>query len=278
MNTARRTQVNDTAHPGTSRWISCGKDPAPGHVGAGQGIVLKNGPNCGYIFATGNEPVQASISFVCDQTATGAGRVSADTTSFLKLPTTTGAGATPGGAPGAPGSKKPVFDANIFCNLNFTWHTSLVCAVQPLKKSGGSSWGIAVILLMLGFGGVLGGTTFHRSKQTGADPNFWGNMPSMWKEVPSMVKDGINFVTSGGQAQQHYSQYAKVSDAAPSKSSKKNKSKTTDKQKPDKKKPDKKSPKGGAGNTGKVGGAAAATISYSDQESAAPRSIMPGTS
>ena len=38
-----------------------------------------------------------------------------------------------------------------------------------------------------------------------------------WNELPAMVNDGIQFVSSGGQSQAHFSQYAQVSEAVPKK-------------------------------------------------------------
>ncbi len=118
-------QVNDTNHPGAARWISCGMTPAQyaplGGVGTSMGVVLRDGPDCGYIFAPGQK-VQASISFKCDRSATGYGRVTADTTAFMKQPASTGGSVMPGG-----GASKVMFRPELFCNLNFTWSTSLVC-------------------------------------------------------------------------------------------------------------------------------------------------------
>ena len=166
-------QVNDTRHPGTSRWISCGVNAKPAVLGttARAGLVLEDGPDCGYVFAPDHR-VQASIAFVCDQTATGSGSVSADTTNFMKqaAASTAGGGAV---APGAPG-KAAAFDPSLFCNLNFTWKTSLVCGLPQRVERETSNWGWTLLLLALGFGGIyFVGGTFYRAQQTGADPSFW---------------------------------------------------------------------------------------------------------
>ena len=182
-------QVNDTAHPGSARWISCGTTPtysALGGVGTSMGIVLDNGPDCGYVFAP-NQKVQASISFKCDRSATGYGRVVADTTAFMKQ-----AGGSSGGsfAPGGGIGAKVLFRPELFCNLNFTWSTSLVCGLPIPDANRGSSWGWPVLLVLLGFGVVyFGGGAYMNSKQPGADPSFANNIPNkeFWEEIPAMV-------------------------------------------------------------------------------------------
>lgn len=211
-------QVNDTAHPGTARWISCGKTPiyaTLGGVGTSMGVILQEGPDCGYVFAP-NQKVQASISFKCDRSATGFGRVAADTTAFMKQAAAVGgAGASyaPGGA-----SKGPRFEPSLFCNLNFTWSTSLVCGLPIPAANRGSSWcvslcsssssypqrkhlrpaplhvpgvtgsdiawicgcrGWAVILVLLGVGAAyFGGGAYMNSKQPGADASMFNNIPN----------------------------------------------------------------------------------------------------
>lgn len=110
-------QMNDTAHPGASRWISCGTTPHVVPLGGGdaprafetslfcnlnltwhtalvcgrldqsvdgssKGIVLDGGPDCGYVFAPIQQRVQASISFICDPAERGYGRV-APSSGFL---------------------------------------------------------------------------------------------------------------------------------------------------------------------------------------------------
>eukprot|EP01048_Picozoa_sp_COSAG05_P022626 COSAG05_NODE_4600_length_1443_cov_1.503720_1_plen_342_part_00 len=266
-------QVNDTSHPDTSRWISCGVTPVEANVGSGKGIVLTEGPGCGYVFSSSNQKVQASISFVCDQTATGPGRVSADTSAFLKAPSSS-ASAAPGGAPG--GSKPAaVFDPNVFCNLNFTWHTNLVCGIMPENKSTSHNWGIVVILLLLGLGGAYFGGMHY-----GVIPKN-----NLMMEVPGMARDGINFITSGGKTASHFAQYASVPNASSGSGDVEKKKGGAAKKKPEKKTPANKklADKKAAGNAkdapaGKKAAAAAPEVSYSDQMSAAPRSIMPGAS
>lgn len=95
-------QLNETG--GGSRWVSCGTTPkqtmvsaagavraldpsgvpcrlrlafqsqhaelSPGFGLQAAGIVLDEGPGCGYVFAP-NAKVTASLAFVCDQTAVG---------------------------------------------------------------------------------------------------------------------------------------------------------------------------------------------------------------
>eukprot|EP01050_Picozoa_sp_SAG11_P015436 SAG11_NODE_2001_length_3939_cov_26.376672_3_plen_255_part_00 len=86
-------------------------------AGAAAGVVLKNGAGCGYVFAP-HVDVTASIAFVCDQSATGVGRVSADTTHFMRAFRDDWGLYRPG-----------AYDPGRFCNLNLTWRTSLVCSL-----------------------------------------------------------------------------------------------------------------------------------------------------
>ena len=104
------------------------------------GVVLEDGPDCGYVFAP-NQKVQASISFKCDRSATGFGRVTADTTAFMKQAAS--AGGAGGYVPGA-AAKGPVFEPSLFCNLNFTWSTSLVCGLPIPLANRGASWCVIV--------------------------------------------------------------------------------------------------------------------------------------
>lgn len=179
-------QVNDTNHPGSARWISCGTTPkfaALGGVGTSMGVVLDDGPDCGYVFAPGQK-VQASISFRCDRSATGYGRVTADTTAFMKQPASTSS-FVPGG-----GAAKAAFRPELFCNLNFTWSTSLVCGLPIPEANRGASWGLPVLLVLLGVGVVyFGGGAYMNSKQPGADPSLANNIPNkeFWDEIPAMV-------------------------------------------------------------------------------------------
>ena len=146
------------------------------------GIILDDGPGCGYIFAP-NQKVQASISFVCDRSATGYGRVTASTTSFMTQSASSSGGFGGGGyAPG--GASKPNFKPELFCNLNFTWSTSLVCGLPIPYANRGGDWGLVVILILAGVGGVyFGGGTYMNAQGEGADPVFWNNMP-VSKAVP----------------------------------------------------------------------------------------------
>lgn len=45
-----------------------------------------------------------------------------------------------GGAVVPGGAAKPVFNPGVFCNLNLTWHTSLVCSLPVMNKSLGLDW------------------------------------------------------------------------------------------------------------------------------------------
>ncbi len=133
-------QVNDTAHPGTGKWVSCGTTWSFTTQMAEStmvvGMVLENGADCGYVFAS-DRKVTASIAFTCDQSATGGGTVRPSTTGFLKAPTSTG------GLLGA----KPTLDPGIFCNLNFTWATNQVCGLPYPKGHGPGDWGLVVTLM-----------------------------------------------------------------------------------------------------------------------------------
>ena len=173
------------------------------------GIILEDGPNCGYIFAP-NHKVTASIAFQCDRSATGAGHVSADTTSFMKIPTSTGFSF-------GSSSAAQVFDPGLFCNLNLTWRTSAVCGLPERSAETGSSWGGPVLIVMLcGAAIYFGGATFYFSKSPGAKASFWENMPhrEFWLDVPGLLRDGVNFVSSGGQSQTHFTQFATESTPA----------------------------------------------------------------
>lgn len=63
-------QVNDTAHPGSGSWVSCGTTPTfTTHMAESSmvvGMILTNGADCGYVFASGAK-VTASIAFTCDR-------------------------------------------------------------------------------------------------------------------------------------------------------------------------------------------------------------------
>ena len=65
-------QVNDTAHPGSGSWVSCGTTPTfTTHMAESSmvvGMILTNGADCGYVFASGAK-VTASIAFTCDRCA-----------------------------------------------------------------------------------------------------------------------------------------------------------------------------------------------------------------
>jgi hypothetical protein len=169
------------------------------------------------VFAIGHT-VQASIAFVCDRSATGTGTVVTDPTTFMK-PTAVASAGSGSASPGAPGAKTgPAFDAALFCNLNFTWKTSLVCDLPTLTEQHSSSWGWTFMLIViLGMSSYLVGGTFFRAQKTGADPSFWNNMPQreIWGEIPGMVRDGMNFVASGGQTQSHYSKFAIATEKTP---------------------------------------------------------------
>ena len=102
------------------------------------GMVLENGADCGYVFATAAK-VTASIAFTCDRSATGGGRITTSPTAFLKAPTAVAGG----GLIGA----KPTLDPKIFCNLNFTWATSQVCNLPFPKGHGPGDWGLVMMLL-----------------------------------------------------------------------------------------------------------------------------------
>eukprot|EP01045_Picozoa_sp_COSAG04_P025628 COSAG04_NODE_3398_length_2852_cov_2.367599_4_plen_152_part_00 len=141
------------------------------------GIILDDGPGCGYIFAP-NQKVQASISFVCDRSATGYGRVTASTTSFMTQSASSSGGFGGGGGYAPGGASKPNFKPELFCNLNFTWSTSLVCGLPIPYANRGGNWGLVVILILAGVGGVyFGGGTYMNAQGEGADPVFWNNMP-----------------------------------------------------------------------------------------------------
>lgn len=274
-------QLNDTQHPGTSRWISCGVTPKQADMSSASaraGIILEDGPSCGYVLSSGNPKLTASISFVCDASATGSGTVSADPTAFLVAPVAKSSG----GAPAPGGATKPaVFDPNVFCNLNFTWKTNLVCSLPTMNQQHSSSWGTPIVLLFLGFcGAYFGAFTFWRSKQTGASQDFWKNMPQyeLWSSLPAVCKDGANFVMSGGQKQTHYSQYSGSSSSAGPSSKKKAPAKNASK---GNKKGNKKGGKDGEPDqttpltdSSTVRYSGEPTQSYSEQLSAAPRPII----
>ena len=205
-------QVNDTAHPGTGAWVSCGTTwqftTAMSETGMVVGMILLNGADCGYVFAPGRK-VTASIAFTCDRSAVGGGRVAASKTGFLQKPL-----AAAGGG-GLIGGKPATMDAAMFCNLNFTWATSQVCNLPVLAANQAGHWGIwFMVVVGLLVGGYFGGFTYYRSQQPGADPVFLNNMHNkqFWDEVPVLIKDGITFIQSGGQAQTHYGAYAVVDD------------------------------------------------------------------
>jgi hypothetical protein len=227
--------------------------------------------------------------FVCDQSATGYGHVSADTANFMLLAGTAAKGASGGGT--APSGREPAltngaygtgFNPERACNLNFTWKTNLVCGLPnrtPVAHS--ANWGWGLLLPLMCFCGLyfIGGT-LYASKQSGAKPSFWSNMPHhhFWsEELPSLVSGGVQFLQSGGKTQPHYSAFA-----SPSSGSSAKKSSGTSK---DRKNNKAKSPKEGkAGNATNVAlledepdaPSKQPPVSYSEQLSAAPRSIMPG--
>jgi hypothetical protein len=135
-------QVNDTAHPGTGKWVSCGTTfsftTQMAESSMVVGMILENGADCGYVFAS-DAKVTASIAFTCDRSATGGGKIRPSATGFLKQPTSSGGG----GLIGA----KPSLNPNIFCNLNFTWATSQVCNLPYPKGHGPGDWGLVMILM-----------------------------------------------------------------------------------------------------------------------------------
>ena len=157
-------QVNDTAHPGTARWVSCGTTPtavtlggdsAPplfepslfcnlnltwhtalvcGHPhfdqvsGSSMGIVLKGGPNCGYVFAP-NQRVQASISFICDPAAGGYGRVTASGT-FM------GQHCAGGGVPSSGGTYRCINDQCVASTPGLPGYNNVTCTQGCGKLAG----------------------------------------------------------------------------------------------------------------------------------------------
>jgi hypothetical protein len=109
-------QVNDTAHPGTGNWVSCGTTWAfttqMAEASMVVGMVISGGVDCGYVFAP-NTKVSASIAFTC-LAGSGTGKLSASKTGFLTPLKASPAAGGAGSAPGPGGSAAPAIDASQF--------------------------------------------------------------------------------------------------------------------------------------------------------------------